>query len=67
MFVGVIALLFAWSQAGTFFIFGAGNMVSFLVVYLFVVETKEKHISEIIGQFQKSSTHERYVQMSDRR
>ena len=67
LFVGVIALLFAWSQGGTFFIFAAGNMISFLVVYLFVVETKEKHISDIVGQFHKSRAHETYVQMSDRR
>eukprot|EP00931_Biecheleriopsis_adriatica_P101937 TRINITY_DN76985_c0_g1_i1.p1 TRINITY_DN76985_c0_g1~~TRINITY_DN76985_c0_g1_i1.p1 ORF type:complete len:600 (-),score=77.90 TRINITY_DN76985_c0_g1_i1:253-1899(-) len=51
--VGVIALLFAWSKAGTMFVFAVGNGISFLIVYLFTVETKNKQIGDIIAKFRK--------------
>jgi MFS family permease len=77
--VGVIALLFAWSQAGTMFLFAVGNGISFLVVNKFVVETKDQTIGDIVAQFKRHSHGHRrsalaeddavetgYVQMADR-
>lgn len=77
--VGVIALLFAWSQAGTMFLFAVGNGISFLVVNKFVVETKDQTIGDIVAEFKRHSHGHRrsalaeddavetgYVQMADR-
>ena len=51
LFVGIIAILFTWSQYGSFFLFAAGNLISFIVTYLYVVETKGHHIDSIVAQF----------------
>ena len=77
--VGVITLLFAWSQAGTMFLFAAGNCVSFVVVYRYVVETKGEQAGAIVARFERDAHRGHgtratlldtpqagYVQMADR-
>jgi predicted MFS family arabinose efflux permease len=40
----------AWSEGGTFFVFGGITVLALIFVYIFIPETKQKSLEEIQRQ-----------------